>query len=93
MFMSKADGPRQSLLPVPGRLTQEVIWRCHFHKVPGAHTLTGTESIVLAASAWGEERGERGEGRGERGEPLSNGDQIPVGQEGKRCGWAEIMTV
>lgn len=82
MFMSKADIPRQSLLPVPSRLTQEVI-EMPLTQVPRAHTLTGTESRVLAARVWGEERGE----------PLFNGDQIPVGQEEKRCEWAEIMII
>lgn len=39
---------------------------------------------MLAASAWGEERRES----------LFSGDQIPAGQDEKRCGWTEIiMTV
>lgn len=81
--MSKADAPRQSLLPPRGQLAQEVMVKCHLHKVPGAHALTGTERRALAASAWGEERGE----------PFFNGDQNPVGQEGRSREWIEAIRV
>lgn len=55
MFMSKADIPRQSLLPVPSRLTQEVIVRCHLHRFP-EHTHSQAQKVECWLPVSGERR-------------------------------------